>query len=63
MKWYEPGRRPKPAAGLLPALQAVAGVRSATREDGHVGLLAGNGNAALPALITAATTGGGGWLM
>ena len=44
--------------GLLPALQAVAGVRSATREDGHVRLLARNGNAALPALITAATTQG-----
>jgi ABC-2 type transport system ATP-binding protein len=40
--------------GLLPALNAVAGVRQATREDGLVRLLAHNGNAALPALITAA---------
>lgn len=40
--------------GLLAALGAVPGVRQATREDGRVRLIAHDGHAALPALITAA---------
>jgi ABC-2 type transport system ATP-binding protein len=48
---------PEPA-GLLPALNAVPGVRQAAREDGHVRLLAKNGNAALPDLITTANAQG-----
>jgi ABC-2 type transport system ATP-binding protein len=43
-----------PAPGLLPALQAVPGVRQADRANGAVRLLARDGNAALPGLIMAA---------
>jgi ABC-2 type transport system ATP-binding protein len=44
-----------PAPGLLPALRAVPGVSQADRANGTVRLLARDGNAALPELITAAT--------
>ena len=45
-------------AGLLAALGAVAGVHGASRENGTVRLLAGDGNAALPELISVANSQG-----
>jgi ABC-2 type transport system ATP-binding protein len=43
---------------LLPALRAVPGIRNADRTNGTVRLLAADGNAALPELITTATQQG-----
>jgi ABC-2 type transport system ATP-binding protein len=43
-----------PAPGLLPALRGVPGIRQADRANGTVRLLARDGNAALPELITVA---------
>jgi ABC-2 type transport system ATP-binding protein len=47
-----------PVAGVLEALRAVPGVRQADRSNGTVRLLARDGNAALPELITAANNQG-----
>jgi ABC-2 type transport system ATP-binding protein len=47
-----------PAPGLLPALRAVPGVSQADRANGAVRLLARDGNAALPELITVANSQG-----
>jgi ABC-2 type transport system ATP-binding protein len=47
-----------PAPGLLPALRAVPGVSQADRANGTLRLLARDGNAALPELITVANSQG-----
>jgi len=46
------------APELLPALRAAPGIRNADRTNGTVRLLAADGNAALPELITTATRHG-----